>query len=1306
MQLKCKIHNKEYSENLVQGITFREEYNETLDSAVIILSGIEKIKNLNPYDDVYIYNNEFKGFDGNGNLVGNNKPTFYKHMLVDQFTEEKINLKENIYKYKIELFSETKGLETIQLPNISITQPLNNSKKISVLQYLKQYIDMYSPKVKKGNKNGNKQWANYNKYKLSEGLADIYELSSDETMENIFGNNFTPDFTLNSPNLRDVLSKLMIVKDRIPYVYNNVIYALDITKRRGNFDLNYNEINYITSSKSSDNYCDNLKRTYSNALGQNNTCKVIENINFRNSDKSLMKFADLRLETRFPIYKINKVYLQYYKKIRIGNINNNLQDEDNARTMVFLCKQDITPYVKLNSERNFLNKNFDEMEKLNLTEEQLSKYYYFTVGYDIGSKYITGWSENYKYIRDVGTPLIQKEKSIIQNIAEVLNSRHPFGIEGLKNIIKYIGENEAISTDDTLFIPANGIINRFFEDGSIVTPYSNKSLALKSFFFTIEYDGFYNGTIVTTKDGAQSDITINDNPSSSLTLLENDGLAQKEKINRFGNKGYTIPAIYNDISRLQPLGSVFDNDEEEDIIIYHREYSINDKVINCTYYGMKDYVLKNYFTSVYAKHRPYNLMSYGESVTRAENLKKIILLSKNKLYFEQDEIFDNASFGNKYFEFVHKIFSCFEPFKEQFTDTVNYFNLKDKINCVWIYSNTLFYDKDTNEYQRHSKRYLSDLNVFMNGNSLCFNTSFFDNVSMGVYISKHEPFETENGYLEIIFDNEPENDYSGSIQNWYLTADDAETGFLKEIDLSFRHMDSSEIIDSAKLFTEGEAKNSYKNILFKLPNLPGSYEDYNTSNSIGRKIEINKDNKEIIDITYQLEPISDNNDIVFSPWMLKLSDLLSNYPRITKIEKGNAVEAYFEFGSVYSFSAGSETSMDPYDSVPYISFYIPTGDLYKNKKILTKNNTKFNKSIKFYLEDKKAPVLNYELTFIDIDSISSSMIVFNVQQITTVRVGNEILTIPENKQISLNVVPNDNFNNIPSGYTKFSNIEFIGDIINDNRFITYDGNKIVKFGSYTDTSGEQAVEKFYYRKKTNLTFNYDGRTQNIGFPNTSEGNNSGEPTFYLDATPMNVDFLKPMDVEKQIAYIVDDEQKNFFYTRNMFVVFSQEKISKDIIYDEYFYQKFPNETPKHTSFRECVEQNKNLLVEDIFRVKYEDLPHIHINLDVDLSFKPKSVQFWYLDGVESIEKDSQSLAEDYSKASYKFVFGANISDEEWERKESKIYISVLGSMDKKIYDINDNTLIGENYNYISDFQEDIERYNEHNRYFKQYKEAE
>ena len=67
----------------------------------------------------------------------------------------------------------------------------------------------------------------------------------------------------------------------------------------------------------------------------------------------------------------------------------------------------------------------------------------------------------------------------------------------------------------------------------------------------MDYNAFYNGTIIHTKDNNFGDLVSNDNPSSSLTLVESDGLFEKEKINRVGNVLYQINARYDSVDDIQ-----------------------------------------------------------------------------------------------------------------------------------------------------------------------------------------------------------------------------------------------------------------------------------------------------------------------------------------------------------------------------------------------------------------------------------------------------------------------------------------------------------------------------------------------------------------------------------------------------------------------------------------------------------------------------------------------------------------------------------------------------------------------------------
>ena len=93
---------------LVQGFTVSEEYNETLDSANIIISDSPQL-NIKPYDDVFIYSEYCGYYDAESNRIMPNynqkfvfkgypvdsrnykeieMPYYYRHFLLDQYTEE------------------------------------------------------------------------------------------------------------------------------------------------------------------------------------------------------------------------------------------------------------------------------------------------------------------------------------------------------------------------------------------------------------------------------------------------------------------------------------------------------------------------------------------------------------------------------------------------------------------------------------------------------------------------------------------------------------------------------------------------------------------------------------------------------------------------------------------------------------------------------------------------------------------------------------------------------------------------------------------------------------------------------------------------------------------------------------------------------------------------------------------------------------------------------------------------------------------------------------------------------------------
>lgn len=1142
MDLKCKINGKEHK--IVQGTPFSDEFNETLDSASIIIPHCKGKLDIYPYDDVYIYNED---------------KSFYKHFLIHQFNEENINLVDKIYTYKIQLFSETKGLETVQLPNISVTQAVYIDKKKSVYQYICDFVNLYNPKLKFVKDKNQKTWEYKGRYKIANTSCIPRNSLLENNLSEIFGNVFAPEFTLNGPNLRDLLAKLFLVKDMIPVVEDNIIYAMDITKRHG--DFNIEGVNYISSSRSSENHCDNLRRTYYDALSQNYSARRVELLGFRNSDTSLMTIENMRIETNFPIYKINKVYMCYYKKGVVKITNADFFDGDkiyavgdfvkvprtgnlvdyyeclvpgqynfsdllntakwklNNKTKVFLCKQDITPLVKLNSERELLSKDWNDFEEVYPNAfpsngfnginniEDIAQFKLCTVGYDIGSKYITGWGEKYTYPKGFW----DVTKTYIQNIAVIMDSIYPYGIYTKAYLTSDLSPNEDFFVENGANFFFDNIVSPVFKseiiDLKIAASISaenladvNDSIKMKSLFFEIDYNAFNSGTVVHTKDIGRDIITNNDNSSSSLTILEEDGLYQKEKINRFGNKAYVINARYNNISQLQSLGSVYCDDEIDDVIIYHREYSISDNVVIATYYGMHDYVLKNYFTSVYAKHRPYSLMSYGESIRRSENNKTLFMLSKDELYYENIEDYDKDDLIDKVFSFYKK---SLKP------DTYNVNKTPDKINYGYI----------THELNDVVNYYATDVNAFVSGPSLCFNMSMYDNVSMGVYIKKAMPdfsFSDVSSIIDIT------GDYTGSVQDWYLAVDDTETGFTEKMGFYVAHVDKEEEF-SDKVLDYNEYSQKITDAINKLILLPKIDEKAiaNANNKIGNVYKINKDNKEIVDMTFQFEPITTDKDVMFSQWLMKLSDLLSSYNKRTEdvrvietIMQSEKSKIYYSHNSEYYPTFILEIDQENFNALKSLD-----DDKKDNIKISgVLESTDVTESV-----DELNAITYFKMTFQKIKIIEED----SKEKVELIG----LLEMKINRaKGNYKIVTNDAILTLTKNTTGFSNT------------LDYPNTEQCYYFTNYDFFNAQALNDIYFKNEKN-------ETEILG-ENNMFGFEFGKDMVFNSDSQISV-----IDMSKQNISIADsdslDKIKEYLNSKNMFLALNKEKMKKTIVYNEY-----------------------------------------------------------------------------------------------------------------------------------------------------------
>ena len=785
----------------------------------------------------------------------------------------------------------------------------------SIYFWINTFVETYSPKIKYTA--DGETWAYRNKYVLS---SDV---------QSKFGSTKCPEMTFGGTTLREALTKLMNVLDCIPVVHDNVITFLDMSSRNATFSDRREEMREILENEynvSSENietkypsfcdhegkdqipnqgwqnwmmsggeYADRLRTEYHGGISEQNSTRYVEKLGFRNKNVSAMTLENLQLELSHPIYKINKIYLEYYKK--------DVEDPDNKAVLV---KYDITPLVKLNSERQMLshdwteianNKTFEDYNKDGFLDiNDFARYYFFTVGYNIGSTVISGWGETLNFSKE---GILSQQHSTLENIIVIASMLSYYGNVSISSlplqegnqssmdvakygIVSNIGWNEGSGYSaikelaENIVTPAGedsvredfidllkekvNWLSNLFTGAPALTDYTP---VLKSVFFEVDYEGMIEGAVISTKDYHDGSVVRRDAVSSALSVVETAGALEKQKANKLGNATLVTNQRISDPRFLMQIGDY----DKDDMIVYQRTVSYTRDYLNVTYYQCKDYVLKNYYTSVYSKIRPFSLTSYEESVTRNENHYQVALFSTTQFYYqESSENFDKG------YE-VADVISFLLP-NAVFSWDVS--KAQDTTPIVW---------KD----EENPTRYLLERQNFVSGNSLCAVFTMPDSVSMGTYITNWNP--SVNQYLkEKYFMEDPTElrdldaigyesnnkflqELTGTIQDWHMI----QTG-VEPIDICFSELildstndvfgDDGTTRDIDDVMNESSDNKIYKKIM-QLPKLPY---DYDSSKEKIRFTDTAKDQKERLNSTAQLEFVSDSNDIFVTQWAARLSD--------------------------------------------------------------------------------------------------------------------------------------------------------------------------------------------------------------------------------------------------------------------------------------------------------------------------------------------------------------------------------------------------------------------------------------------------
>ena len=639
--LKCKIIGKnlidgiEQEYNIAEGAVFTECYNETLDSGTIILPHLSAEIEIEPFDVV--------------SITGDNITT--KRMCVDTYNCRQISLDPAIYQYEISLFSETKLLEGILLPSLAITK---KAQPQNIIDYINQYVNEYGPK----------------KYVAGDYIAKW----TIGTMPSKF-NATCPELQWNEPTLREVLTDLMMTKDCIPVLKNNVIGYIDISEVGGEITSAQRQgINYIQKSQSSADYISELKMNLKNVIGATND--VYDIISFRNYDAYILTSENVRVETTRPIWKINDANI-------IANMSYSGSYSTPDEGMIGISETPIsfsfnlTDYILEYGEWQTKDIYYQGFNQASLSSNYQNTCLYFIRGqrniFNFENK-----SDTYRFL------WVKEQRSVLELIYDAM-------------------ENALIQQVTDMILASH-------PDAYDIVVRQDTILNYKNMMFTLQYDTLAEQTLLVSKEGKFGIRQVVDNQTQSYIDIERQGMLEYFKANRLGNKMKIINGRYTgNESTIPQLKYKVDGS-----IIFQKQISVFANHINANYYATDNYVLRDYFTGIKAKLRSYPILTGEQAFLRSDIIK----------FFVNSNI---STYNND--GYLIPVYSTLQGYLDGFNYCLLTFYEDDEGTSL-IPASVKFngIDKVVNRIQ-------VELVKTITGNSVIFTFKMYDNAIAGKYVS-------------------------------------------------------------------------------------------------------------------------------------------------------------------------------------------------------------------------------------------------------------------------------------------------------------------------------------------------------------------------------------------------------------------------------------------------------------------------------------------------------------------------------------------------------------------------------------------
>lgn len=556
MAYKIKIDNVVY--DLRDEFTIKDELNETLDSAIVVFNTYGTEAGFESFDTAQIYDDENK--------------IEVKYFLVDSYDDEihsfGSSFETDDHTYTVTLFSETKELERITLPNYTTTQAKDLHR--TVWWQISRVCSLYVPRIKVYDPEN----ANGKHYKY------VRKFTLDPALKTRFNSIECPELQWNNSTLREVLNDLVSVDDCIIVVKQGIISFYDL--HQGGNPIDVTKLSSSKKTISSQDYAGELTIDMQNAIGHNTTI-VCKNISLRAPEGELsLTDENGVIPTMQPIYEVKKLRVRF-------------------------------PTTEYRTYADPIHRYGWEV----ITDRVLEK-----EEFDLLSNVAVGTTayNNLPEYTDQNGITVKKHK--------VNFLYYERGKKNIYNFCTKYGESfwsnpssktsfadEAMLAIAALHPSAENPVNEMGGGGRNLSA------------FDIEYESMTEHSLKVGKylPSKHPENRVFDNQSNSYVDLDHQSIFEYAKVNRLGHKIRTIKGSYALESEIPQLGDYIGEE-----ILFSREITYKDNIFNFKGLLMPNYVLKNFFTGVKAKKRSWQIAKNEDALVRHDVYKMYVEASFKK----------------------------------------------------------------------------------------------------------------------------------------------------------------------------------------------------------------------------------------------------------------------------------------------------------------------------------------------------------------------------------------------------------------------------------------------------------------------------------------------------------------------------------------------------------------------------------------------------------------------------------------------------------------------------------------------------